>query len=94
MHRALLDDLLTVFDIPPGAVQTSVSHDWSGDLWAGGSYIAFAPGQLTRHGPALHQSHGRVAFAAAERSSWPNSIEGALESGHAAAARIRNLLGA
>lgn len=93
-HRALLDDLLTVFDLAPEAVGASVSHDWSRDPWAGGSYITFAPGQLTRHAPALNRPHGRVAFAAAERSSWPNSIEGALESGEAAAARVRGLLGA
>jgi monoamine oxidase len=46
-----------------------------------GCDVAFALGQLTRHGPFLRQRHGRVQFAGAERSTWPNNMEGAVESG-------------
>ncbi|MGP4025812.1 FAD-dependent oxidoreductase [Actinomadura sp. 3N407] len=73
-------------------ITAETGHDWTTDPWSGGSYIAFGPGRLTRHGAALRTPHGRLAFAAAERSSWPNSIEGALESGHTAATRVRALL--
>ncbi|TDC88545.1 hypothetical protein E1285_18105 [Actinomadura sp. 7K507] len=51
-------------------------------------------GQLTRYGAALRDPHGPLVFAAAERSSWPNSMEGALESGRTAAAQTRALLSA
>lgn len=33
--------------------------------------------QLTRHGAYLQQAHGQVHIACAERSRWPNSMEGA-----------------
>ncbi|OLT35745.1 hypothetical protein BJF79_32030 [Actinomadura sp. CNU-125] len=91
-HHRLLDDLLGVFGVSDQAVRAWAVHDWSGDPLSGGSYITFAPGRLTRHGPALRRPHGRLAFAAAERSTWPNSIEGALESGRAAGRHVRDLL--
>lgn len=62
--------------------------DWSEASEPGGSYIVFAPGQLTRLGPNLRRSHGRVFFAGAKRSSWPNSMEGDLESGEEVAQEV------
>ena len=50
--------------------------------------MAFAPGQLTRHGPALRASHGRVHFAGADRSVWPGTMEGAVADGERVAARL------
>lgn len=62
--------------------------DWTETTASGGSYIVFAPGQLARFGPQLRRPHGRVFFAGAERSSWPNSMEGALESGEEVAQTV------
>jgi monoamine oxidase len=55
--------------------------DWSQEPFARGSYVAFAPGQITRHGPHLRRPHGLVHFAGSERSSMPQQMEGAVESG-------------
>ena len=64
------------------------SQDWTDEPYTRGSYVNFKPGQLTRFGPHLRRSHGRVHFAAAERSSWPTFMEGALESGRRAATAV------
>lgn len=92
-HDQLLDDLLDIFGTSHSAVVKSASHDWSEDRWTGGSYLTLRPKQLTQIGPALQRHDGQIAFAAAERSSWPNSMEGALESGFSAAAHVADFLG-
>ena len=63
--------------------------DWPGDAWTKGSYSFPAPGQVTTQGPTLRQGLGRLHFAG-EHSSYGfmGYMEGALESGAAAARRI------
>ena len=63
--------------------------DWPGDAWTKGSYSFPAPGQVTLQGPTLRQGIGRLHFAG-EHSSYGfmGYMEGALESGAAAARRI------
>ena len=63
--------------------------DWPGDAWTKGSYSFPAPGQVTQQGPTLRQGIGRLHFAG-EHSSYGfmGYMEGALESGSAAARRI------
>jgi monoamine oxidase len=72
----------------PGDALESETLAWPDEPLSTGSYVNFAPGQLTRLGPHLRRSHGRVHFAAAERSSWPIFMEGAIESGSRAAAEV------
>ncbi|MDP9457446.1 MAG: FAD-dependent oxidoreductase [Actinomycetota bacterium] len=38
--------------------------------------------------PGLARPHGRVHYANAERSSWPQFMQGAVESGEAAARQV------
>jgi len=59
---------------------------WSERAYIPGGDLGFRPGQLTSLAPLLVGSHGRVAFAGAERSSWPNNMEGAVMSGQRVAA--------
>jgi monoamine oxidase len=63
--------------------------DWPGDAWTKGSYSFPSPGQVTTQGPTLRQGLGRLHFAG-EHSSYGfmGYMEGALESGAAAARRI------
>jgi monoamine oxidase len=61
----------------------------SGDeQYISGCDAAFRPGEVRQLGPWLPRAHGRVHFAGAERSSWPNNMEGALESGERAADEV------
>jgi monoamine oxidase len=63
--------------------------DWPGDAWAKASYSFPAPGQVTTQGPTLRQGIGRLQFAGEYASyAFPGYMEGALESGAAAARRI------
>jgi monoamine oxidase len=63
--------------------------DWPSDPWSKGSYSFPAPGQVTSQGPTLRQGLGRLHFAG-EYSSYAfmGYMEGALNSGAAAAKRI------
>lgn len=63
--------------------------DWPGDAWTKGSYSFPAPGQVTSQGPTLRQGIGRLHFAGEHTSyGFMGYMEGALESGAAAARRI------
>lgn len=81
----LAADLAGCFGVSAGELDSTVIHKWSGQGPIPGCDVAFAPSQLTEHGPYLRDAHGLVGFAGVERSSWPNSMEGALESGERAA---------
>ena len=63
--------------------------DWPGDAWTKGSYSFPAPGHIMTQGPTLRQGIGRLQFAGEHTSyAFPGYMEGALESGAAAARRI------
>lgn len=88
----LIADLAACFSVPPAGLRDTVVFRWSEHPSVGGCDIGFAPGQLTSLAPNLHAGHGPIRFAGAERSSWPNNMEGAVESGyHAADETIRTL---
>ncbi len=80
---ALADD----YGLDPDQINATF-FQWSQEQFAGGSYVAFAPGQITRHGPHLRRAHGLVHFAGAERSSMPQQMEGAVESGTLVGAEV------
>lgn len=73
--------------IPTAGLEVD-SIAWSREPFSRGTYVNFAPGQLTQLGPHLRRPHGRVRFAAAERSTWPTFMEGAVESGQNTAADL------
>jgi monoamine oxidase len=63
--------------------------DWPSDPWAKGSYSFPAPGQVTTQGPTLRQGLGRLHFAGEYTCyAFMGYMEGALNSGAAAARRI------
>lgn len=62
---------------------------WSDDQWAGGAYSAFAPGEVTRIGPALHKGVGNLHFAGEHCSfAFMGYMEGALHSGASIARKL------
>jgi monoamine oxidase len=89
---AIVADLAAAFRVPPGVLTDPVTLRWSDQPHIAGCDVGFRPGQLTRLGPFLRTGHGPVHFSGAERSSWPNNMEGAIESGERAASEaIRRL---
>jgi monoamine oxidase len=84
--------LAQVAEVPLEGMETR-GVNWTEEKFTGGTYICFEPGQLTRFGPHLTRPHGRVHFAAAERSTSSVFMEGAIESGTRAAAEVCNAEG-
>jgi monoamine oxidase len=63
--------------------------DWPSDPWVKASYSFPAPGQVTSQGPTLRQGIGRLHFAGEHTCyAFMGYMEGALNSGAAAAKRI------
>ena len=79
--QELTEELAAAFELTPTQLADSEVVNWTTQPHVRGTYIAYAPGQLTAHGPALDHGEAPVWFAASERSSWPDSMEGAVESG-------------
>jgi monoamine oxidase len=79
-EETLLADLAAAFGARRGDLEAGIVCRWRDHDYIPGCDVAFAPGQLTRLGEALREPYGRLHFAAAERGSWPNNMEGALES--------------
>jgi monoamine oxidase len=84
----LAEDLAAAFRVDPATLREVTVFRWADERRIRGCDVAFAPGEVTRHGEALRASHGRLHFAGSERSSWPNNMEGALESGGRAAVDV------
>lgn len=70
------------------AFEKGVVHQWAGDRWSRGAFVAFAPGQMTGFLPDLARPEDRLHFAGEHTSSWNSWMEGALESGERAAREI------
>jgi monoamine oxidase len=71
-------------------VTATAVHVWAEDPWAGGAYLQFLPGQLYDLKPHFAKPEGLVHFAGDHTSHIPGWMQGALMSGHRAAAEIRS----
>ncbi|HEY5303668.1 MAG TPA: NAD(P)/FAD-dependent oxidoreductase [Acidimicrobiales bacterium] len=79
--------------LPEAEVVAVDAHDWNGDEFAQGTWMAYRPGQVMKHASSLQQLHDRVAFASSDLASgWAGWMDGALESGKRAARAIEALL--
>ncbi|HET7739237.1 MAG TPA: NAD(P)/FAD-dependent oxidoreductase [Mycobacterium sp.] len=68
-------------------------HDWNGDPFSQGTWMAYRPGQITRNTPGFLQPHGRVLFAGSDVAhGWAGWIDGAIESGGRAAQQLHRQL--
>jgi monoamine oxidase len=83
-----LAELRKVYKNAPPFVRTRFM-DWPGDPWVKASYSFPAPGQVTTQGPVFKKGLGRLHFAGEYCSyAFMGYMEGALNSGAAAARRI------
>jgi monoamine oxidase len=71
-------------------VTATADHVWAEDPWAGGAYLQFLPGQLFDLKPHFARPEGRIHFAGDHTSHIPGWMQGALMSGHRAAAEVRD----
>ncbi len=79
--------------LPEADVTSSHGHDWDADEFARGTWSMYHPGQLTGALPALQEPEGRVILAGSDvATGWNGFIDGAIESGFAAARTVRQVL--
>lgn len=72
-----------------GRVRLLRTVRWTGEnVLAGGAYMHFAPGQVGRWAETMGQPAGRLHFAGEHLSRFYTGMEGAMESGEAAAAAV------
>jgi monoamine oxidase len=84
----LFEDLARCFSLTAGELRDPIAYRWVDHPFVSACDVGFAVGELTELGPSLRAAHGRVRFAGAERGSWPNNMEGAVESGLRTSAQI------
>lgn len=66
---------------------------YSTDPATGGAYLAFGPGQISRHWRLWEKPLQRLAFAGEHTDAlYPGTLEGALRSGQRAALQVQDLL--
>lgn len=77
----LCTDLGSAFQTRAEDLRSTTVFRWAEQQHILGCDAAFAPGQVRRFGPMMARPHGFVRFAGAERSGWPDNMEGAARSG-------------
>jgi monoamine oxidase len=75
-------------DLSGSSPVAQVAVDWTTETWNRGSYLILGPGQLLTWGQRLGESHGRVHFAGAERSTLKSYMDGAVRAADEASAEI------
>jgi monoamine oxidase len=69
-----------------GQIEYVALQSWGADPYAGGAWVYFRPGQVTRFAAALGASHGRLHFCGEHLAAESRGMEGAMETGERAAA--------
>jgi len=75
-------------DFNPGAPQLAkgiASYAWQRDKYTEGAYALYRPGQWFGIRPILQRPHGKILFAGEHLADWQGFMEGAVETGEAAA---------
>jgi monoamine oxidase len=88
LARWIGGDVLTAIGKDKDSVTGKYLHrkQWQRDDCIGGAYAFYRPGQWFNLRPKLQRPHGRVAFAGEHLSElWQGFMEGAIETGEAAA---------
>lgn len=71
-----------------GLLEPAAVVDWGNDIYAGGSWAVWRPGQLGAYFMALQTATGRVHFAGEHTGRANPGMEGAMESGERAALEV------
>ena len=75
---------------PEATVLAADGHDWIGDEFAQGTWMAYRPGQVQRLHSAFQTPDDRLFFAGSDLAiAWAGFMDGALESGANTARRVQ-----
>lgn len=78
-------DLIDLSWSAPNLARGIVSYAWQRDEYTGGAYALYGPGEWFGLRPILARPHLKVLFAGEHIADWQGFMEGAIESGEAAA---------
>src|SRR5262249_31344241 len=84
-----------VDDVYPGSTAlygSGSTSAWHTEDLSGGTFIAFAPGQVTRFRSVLHRPCGPLYLAGEHTDALTGTMEGAVRSGQRVAAAIASRL--
>jgi monoamine oxidase len=87
--RQAVGQLDQVYPGSAAGALTGVTAHWPREPYSGGSYTAYAPGQMTRFHAALRRPMGRLLLAGEHTDTFNSYMEGAVRSGRRAAQTIR-----
>lgn len=72
----------------PTKARRIISYAWQRDPFTDGAYALYKPGQWFGLRPILARPHGKVLFAGEHIADWQGFMEGAIETGEAAATSL------
>lgn len=83
--KIITRDLIDFNDDAPRLAKNIASYAWQRDKYTDGAYALYRPGQWFGIRPILQRPHGKVLFAGEHLADWQGFMEGAVETGEAAA---------
>lgn len=83
--KIITRDLIDFDEDAPRAARGIASYAWQRDPYTQGAYALYRPGQWFGIRPILQRPHGKVLFAGEHLADWQGFMEGAVETGEAAA---------
>lgn len=83
--RIITNDLVDFNRDAPKLAKGIASYAWQRDQYTDGAYALYRPGQWFGIRPILQKPHGKVLFAGEHLADWQGFMEGAIETGEAAA---------
>lgn len=86
--RAAVSVIEKLFPGSSNLIETTRTIAWVNEPFTRGSYLAFAPGDISAHWQALFSPAGRLYFAGEHATVYQGYMEGAVESGQRAAREI------
>lgn len=86
--RIITRDLVDFNENAPNLAKGIASYAWQRDKYTDGAYALYRPGQWFGIRPILQKPHGKVLFAGEHLADWQGFMEGAIETGEAAAKEL------
>ncbi len=83
--RKITDDLTDFNEDAPKFAKGIATYAWQRDKYTNGAYALYRPGQWFGIRPILQRPHLKVLFAGEHLADWQGFMEGAIETGEAAA---------
>ncbi len=83
--KIITNDLKDFDEDAPKLARSIASYAWQRDKYTDGAYALYRPGQWFGIRPILQRPHLKVLFAGEHLADWQGFMEGAIETGEAAA---------